>query len=340
MDTDKLVRKPRFCCWVVNYRCMFRCKMCYIWKMKDDYNAETTMQQKKDFVRSLRGFVNTDFEFHLSGGEPLMSEGILDLVNFISEEGYRSNLVTNGFLIDELMAKKIVNSKLSTITLSLDGLRWQTHDFIRGIRGSFKRVIKAIEYLDKYRKNDKLKISILTTIMQTNLDEVLKLALWTQRNRRIEMISFQAVTQPFCQDMDRDWFRKDQNRFLWPDDLKKVSKVMIRLKEMKLGGYKIGNHQNHFLHFKEYFSEPNIFLKKIKCNLGDYEFHVDPYGKIFFCCLAESIGNIKTDNLTALWNSAQTQKIREQVYRCKKNCHIMINCFYQDQPPFENNQSV
>jgi len=296
------------------------------------------MQQKKDFVRSLRGFVDKDFEFHLSGGEPLMSEGILDLVKFISKEGYRTNMVTNGFLIDESMARGIVNSNLDTITLSLDGMRAQTHDFIRGTMGSFKRIIRAIEYLDKHRKDAKLKIAILTTIMKTNLDEILKLAKWAQRNRKIEMISFQAVTQPFCQDMDSGWFIKDKNSFLWPDDLRKVSKVMTCLRKMKLGGYKIGNHQNHFLHFKEYFSEPNIFLKKIKCNLGDYEFHVDPYGKIFFCCLTEGIGNIGTMNLPALWNLPKTQEIREEVYRCKKNCHIMINCFYEDESPFKDKQ--
>ncbi|MDD5560760.1 MAG: radical SAM protein [Candidatus Omnitrophica bacterium] len=315
---------------------MFRCKMCNIWNIKDDYNTQTTMQQKKNFVRSLRGFVDTDFEFHLSGGEPLMSEGVLELVNFISGEGYRTNIVTNGFLIDELMAKEIVNSKLGTLTLSLDGIRSQTHDFIRGVKGSFRRIIKAIEYLDKYRKGSKLKIAILTTIMKTNLNEILKLAKWTQRNRKIEMISFQAVTQPFCQEMDRDWFKNDKNRFLWPDDLKKVSKVMRCLKKMKASGYKIGNHQNHFLHFNEYFAEPNIFLKKIKCNLGDYEFHVDPYGKIFFCCLTEGIGNIKTDNLAVLWDSVKTQETRKEVYGCKKNCHIMINCFYEDELPFKD----
>lgn len=289
------------------------------------------MEQKKQLVRSLQGMVEPSFEFHLSGGEPLMTGSILDLVNFISNEGYKTNLVTNGFLIDEAIAEDIVNSNLGTLTISLDGITPETHDFIRGIKGSYDRIIKAIDYLDKFRKNGKPKISILTIIMERNLDEILKLVDWVQEDKRIEMISFQAITQPFGEEMDNTWFMKEKNNIFWPQDTKKTSMIMEKLRELRLNGYKIGNHHNHFLHFKEYFKDPNKFLKKIKCNLGDYEFHVDPYGKAFFCCLMEPIGNIKTDILHEIWHSQRAQDIRKNVYNCKKNCHIMINCFYEDE---------
>jgi len=331
MNQNKIIKKPRYCCWVLNYRCMLRCKMCNIWNIKDDRQSEATMEQKKRFVESLRGMVEQGFEFHLSGGEPLLNENILDLVNFIAAEGYKTNVVTNGFLIDEAMAKNIVNSSLETLTISLDGVNPETHNFIRGTKGSYDRIMKAIEYVEKFRKNGKLRISILTIIMERNLDEILKLVDWVQKDKRIEMVSFQAITQPFGEEIDNTWFMKEKNNIFWPQDTEKTSVIMEKLRELRLNGYKIGNHHNHFLHFKEYFKDPNKFLKKIKCNLGDYEFHVDPYGKTFFCCLMEPIGNIKTDSLSEIWHSRKAQNIRENVYNCKKNCHIMINCFYEDE---------
>lgn len=306
--------------------------MCNIWSTGNDKNLETTMDEKRDFVKSLQSLVEHGFEFHLSGGEPLMTYGILDLVSFISDEGYKTNLVTNGFLIDGSLAKNIANSSLDTLTISLDGITAETHDFIRGIKGSYERIMKAIEYLDKFRKDARPNISILTIIMEHNLDEILKLVEWVQHDRRIEMISFQAITQPFGEKMDNNWFMEEKNRFLWPQDTQKAMGIMEKLRELSLNGYKIGNHHNHFLHFKEYFKDPNKFLKQIKCNLGDYEFHVDPYGKIFFCCLTEPFGNIETNNLPEIWNSTHTQSIRDDVYNCKRNCHIMINCFYEDEP--------
>lgn len=260
-----------------------------------------------------------------------MTEGVLDLVNFIADEGYKTNMVTNGFLIDEKMAEDIMSSGLGSITISLDGMNPQTHDYIRGVNGSYSRIMKAIEYLHRFRRDNGPKISILTVIMERNLDELLKLTEWVQEDKRLEMISFQAINQPFCEDMDKEWFREDKNSFLWPQDAGKASSIMERLRELRLNGYKIGNHHNHFLHFKEYFKDPNEFLKKIKCNLGDYEFHVDPYGKMFFCCLTDPIGNIKTDDINKIWYSPETKRIRQDVYNCRKNCHIMINCFYEDE---------
>jgi MoaA/NifB/PqqE/SkfB family radical SAM enzyme len=182
--------------------------MCYIWNTNDDKTIETTLEQKKQFVKSLRNLVEPGFEFHLSGGEPLMTEGIFDLVNFIADEGYKTNLVTNGFLINESMARDIASSRLNTLTVSLDGITPETHDFIRGVKGSRERIMKAIDYLDKFRNNGIPKISILTIIMEHNLNEILKLTEWAQKDERIEMISFQAITQPFGEQMDSNWFTK------------------------------------------------------------------------------------------------------------------------------------
>ncbi len=305
--------------------------MCYIWNTSYDSSLEPTLEQKKQLVKSLKNLVKPDFEFHLSGGEPLLSGDVLDLVSFIVQEGYKTDLVTNGVMIDEKTAGDIVRSGLDTVTISLDGIKAGTHDFIRGLNGCYQKVMKAIDYLDKARQGAKLKIALLTVIMGPNLDEILELIEWAQHDKRIEMISFQAITQPLCEARDDWWFNKEKSRFLWPEDIQKVNSLMDKIKELRLNGYKIGNHPNHFLHFKEYFKDPNTFLKKLKCNLGDYEFHIDPYGKIFFCTLIEPLGNIKNDNIAEIWNSPRAQKIRQDVYNCRKNCHIMINCFYEDE---------
>ncbi|MFH1397107.1 MAG: radical SAM protein, partial [Candidatus Omnitrophota bacterium] len=240
MDKD-YIRQPKYCCWVLNYRCMFRCKTCYIWNINDDKSKETTLEQKKQFVRSLRGFVGPDFEFHLSGGEPLMTEGIIDLIGFISSEGYKTNLVTNGFLVNDSMAKSIAVSGLGTITFSLDGKNASTHDFIRGIDSSYEKIMQAIGHIDKYRRERKPTISILTIIMERNLKELLELVEWVNNDKRLEMISFQAITQPFCEPMNGDWFFEEKNNFLWPQDTDKAAGIMESLRDLRLKGYKIGN---------------------------------------------------------------------------------------------------
>ncbi len=320
--------KPKYCCWVLNYRCMFKCKVCYIWQ-NDEKTPETTLDEKKRFISSLKGFVDPDFEFHLSGGEPLLNENICEIIAHIRSYNYRTNLVTNGWLVDDAMAERLSDVGLNSLTFSLDGFKEETHDFLRGMPGSHKRIMDAIDLCA--RKNTHFKTSVLMLVTEKNIDEVLPLVDWVERNQAIEMISFQAITQPFSQERNDEWFRKEENSFLWPQDEKKVMSVMGELARRRRSGAKIGNQANHFSAFGDYFVDPNQFLKKIKCNLGDYEFHVDPFGKIFFCCFIDPIGNIKNDCVPDLWFSEKARECREAVYQCRQNCHIMINCFFEEE---------
>ena len=320
--------KPKYCCWVLNYRCMFRCKMCYIWQT-DQPDEETSLDAKKKFIDSLSGFVNDDFEFHLSGGEPLLEPHILDIIRHIHSRGFKSNLVTNGWLADEKMLRGLSDSGLQSLTFSLDGISPETHDHLRGKDGSFARIMNAIDTVKT--RNIDLRPSVIMLVNEVNIDEVLPLTDWVESRSDIEMISFQVITQPFSRPKDDAWFRESEDAFLWPKDVSKTGRVLNELHERRKAGGKIGNHPNQFLAFQRYFENPNRFLKKIKCTMGDYEFHVDPFGKIFFCCFTDPIGNIKEETVPDLWNAPHTRKIRNDVYNCKQNCHIMINCFFEDE---------
>ncbi len=319
--------KPKYCCWVLTYKCMFRCKMCYIWET-EDIPEGPTLEEKKNFVSSLKGFVDDNFEFHLSGGEPLLDKDIFDIIRHITSFGYKTNMVTNGWLVTEDAAKKLGDAGLNSITFSLDGINPATHDFLRGMRHSYDKIMNAVEIMAKYAPN--VSKSVIMLINGYNLDEVLPLADWVERNGDLEMISFQVITQPFSRPRDDHWFKKGNGVWLWPDK-KDAGEVMEELYKRRKAGAKIGNSPNHFLAFKKYFENPNRFLKSIKCTMGDYEFHVDPYGKVFFCCFVSPVGNIKDGPLPKLWSSPETGKIREEVYNCRKNCHIMINCFFEDE---------
>jgi MoaA/NifB/PqqE/SkfB family radical SAM enzyme len=302
--------------------------MCYIWQT-DHFDQETTVEEKKRFIDSLVGFVDDDFEFHLSGGEPLLEKDMCAIVSHIKQAGFRSNLVTNGWLVDEKMARGLADAGLGSLTFSLDGVTARTHDMLRGKEGSFDRIMNALDMIRS--KNIQLSTSVIMLINQLNIDEVLPLVDWVEGSDQVSMVSFQVITQPFSRARDDAWFKKGEDAYLWPKDLRKSEKIMTTLRKRRETGAKIGNHPNHFLAFQRYFEDPGRFLKRIKCRMGDYEFHVDPYGKAFFCCFTAPIGNIKHDTIPDLWQSSDTQKIRQRVYECKQNCHIMINCFFEDE---------
>lgn len=327
--------KPAFCCLVITDRCMLECKMCYKWKKTATHLAscEPGIEDWKRFIASLRRFVKGEFCINFAGGEPLISNKTLELIEYASGAGFDTLLTTNGFLIDEDMAKKINNSGLKHIFISLDSLNEATHDFIRGVRGTHQRAMKAIEYLYQHNKNLRLKIA--TIIMEKNLGELLSLARWVIEDERVCSINFQAITHPLGTVFDDEWYNKAEYNFLWPKDFKKVQYALGELIELKRESQKIDNPVSQFKIFKSYFENPReFFIKNVGCHSQIYKrsVNVNSSGQVYICFDMESIGNIKEDDFDVekLWYSPRGDLSRNSIKNCRKNCESMVNCNYDE----------
>jgi radical SAM protein with 4Fe4S-binding SPASM domain len=104
----------------------------------------------------------------LSGGEPLLRKDIYELIEYGTGKGLRMGLGSNGTLIDDSVAKKLKQSGIKTVSISLDSHIPDHHDDFRGIQGSWQKAISAIEAL---RTNDVL-VQVNTTLTQHNYDEI------------------------------------------------------------------------------------------------------------------------------------------------------------------------
>lgn len=324
VDTQKKQLKlPDFCVLEVSHRCMFKCKMCNYWMSPHD-PEELTLQQLYKFISALKEFTGTPFEMNISGGETLAKEGILDLVEFIASQGFRFSLVTNGYLIDKPTAKRIADSGLSFLAISLDSFDENVHDFLRGRNGAYSKVLAALNFFDTYR--GKLKnITLQTIIMNHNLDSVLDLVQWA-KDRQVSH-SFMAVTRPNMVGVDPQWHKKDEFSFLWPKDTGKVLSILDELIALKKSGYRIDNPIGQLERFKLYFSDPEKFVRDTPCGLGDGIIHINPKGDVYLCCEMESVGNVTESDIGKIWASQKAQDIREKIKCCQRNCAGMVNCY-------------
>lgn len=107
----------------------------------------------------------------LSGGEPLFRPDIFEIARYGTEKGLTMALATNGTLIDEAMAQKIVGSGVQRVSISLDGATSKTHDKFRKLPGSFDLAIKGLKHLQKLG----MSIQINSTIAKHNVQEVKEL---------------------------------------------------------------------------------------------------------------------------------------------------------------------
>lgn len=328
---------PAFCLLVISKKCNFKCKMCNMWKNKDRKidRKELTIEEMESFVDDLKSVTAEPIFIHLIGGEALLRKDLTEIISYIKKRGFNSSITTNGYYVDEDMAKKLIESGLTGIFLSLDGFKEETHDYLRGVRGSYRRVMQAVELLDKYRGTDKenrISIGITTTLMDKNLDEVLDLAEWANKNDKINDLFVNACLQPFdCDDYEREWFKNSRNNDVWPQDIEKVCNILEELARMKERGYKLCNPPEQLRLVKEYFKNPYRFIhdSKVKCPRGDLAPEINAYGDINMCFYMPPISNIREKKFSEVWFSKEMERARKEINNCKKDCDIAVNCFYK-----------
>lgn len=119
----------------------------------------------------------------VTGGEPLLKEGVIDLFRALRRLGFRYGMVTNGGLLDAPMAEALVDAGIGSISLSMDAPP-ALNDQLRG-RGSSQKVVEAIGHLRKAGYRGKLEIiSTVTKPAVPYLDDMrrhvasLRVPLW------------------------------------------------------------------------------------------------------------------------------------------------------------------
>jgi cyclic pyranopterin phosphate synthase len=127
-------------------RCNYKCVYCRTGELGAQY-PELAIDE---YLRLIKVFVGLGItKVRLTGGEPLLRRGLVDLVRELS--GLRTltgepldlALTTNGHLLDELAAP-LKAAGLHRVTVSMDAVEAATFERITRIPGSFETVLKGV----------------------------------------------------------------------------------------------------------------------------------------------------------------------------------------------------
>ena len=151
--------------WNMTRRCNLKCVHCYAQSEDIDYDNELTREQSLAMIDDLADFGVPVLLF--SGGEPLVHPRLIEYAQYAVSKGMRAVISTNGTLITEEKAKALKAIGLSYVGISLDGLE-ETHDKFRGVKGSYKKAMKAIEYCQKAG----IKVGLRFTINKRNVNDI------------------------------------------------------------------------------------------------------------------------------------------------------------------------
>jgi radical SAM protein with 4Fe4S-binding SPASM domain len=165
--------KPRLVFWEVTKGCNLRCVHCRATATELSSTLDLPTNKALNIIKQVSQLSLPILV--LSGGEPLFRHDIFELARYARECGLRVALATNGTLVNQEIARRIVDAGVRRVAISLDGADGATHDAFRGIPGAFDRALEGLRNL----KELGMSVQINMTIARHNahqLPAVLELA--------------------------------------------------------------------------------------------------------------------------------------------------------------------
>ena len=243
----------------LTYRCNFRCIHCYV--ASDKKKNELTTAEIKQVLDQLKNA--GCFHIGFTGGEPLIRKDLFEVLNYAKINGFRISLLTNGFLINKNIAKKIASlgTSLNRVDISVLGATKETFEKITGKKGSFGKVLNSIKLL----KAEGVDVQIKATLMKPNKDEFLMIKELAEKFDT--MFRYGSTINPRI--------NGDKSPLKYQVEPETVYKLM---KKLNLSRNLINEE------VLEGWNPDNGGRKKLfKCGAGQSEVTISPYGEMNLC---------------------------------------------------------
>jgi MoaA/NifB/PqqE/SkfB family radical SAM enzyme len=321
----------------LTYNCNLKCRMCsyrneinHTPEHMGDFSAletEESLNLLEDFPRGS----NVTF----TGGEIFTKKGVLQLIEAAAKL-HKLSLATNGTLLSDDIAEKLVGWGIKLIGLSLDGPP-DIHNEIRGCNRAYDRMLEAIHNLNRHKKRAGVKyprLSLNGVILENNFSSLYKnLELASTLN--IDTCTFQIYDPSWC----RSGWRLNQEIPVKEDLVERVKPIKRKLLLLELE--KLVNTAGKLnIDFK---FVPQLTLEEIadyydnkfdltnwRCLQAWSTMRISPYGDVF-PCINFNIGNIRVNKPATLWNNHNYRSFRKALARaglfeiCTGCCKMIRN---------------
>jgi heme b synthase len=156
----------RLIAWEVTRSCNLNCVHCRAASVDKPYPGEFSSEECMNLLDEVAGFAAPIII--LTGGEPLLRPDIFDIAAYGTAKGLRMVLATNGTLLTGDTSRRLRESGVQRVSISIDGATEQSHDQFRQVEGAYAGAMRGVEHL----KNAGLDFQINTTITRDNLHEL------------------------------------------------------------------------------------------------------------------------------------------------------------------------
>jgi radical SAM protein with 4Fe4S-binding SPASM domain len=314
---------PVFVIWEVTIACNLACKHCLSacgGKGVGDVSTDTA-KRIIDMLAELQVFT-----ISFSGGEPMLRPDLFDLLTYASQKRVAIELLTNGTLVTPDIAKRLSESRLVNVQVSLDGLP-NTHDQFRGVTGAYQSARRGIDIL----KNAGLNVAVSMTVHKKNVDEMSALV-----EQSINMGASMFKTTLFMPTGRGK--RHEQGLVLSPDDVERFCRQINQKKEEVGEKIRISTEELYPWLLDKSIDEPQktaSWGNTFGCTAANSSFYISHDGKVAPCPFLQDFtaGDLTTNNAREIWIDAPVLKQFRTITRehlkgkCRTCRHLGMECF-------------
>jgi len=289
----------------LTYRCNNDCRHCWLRIPSDssEKKAELTFAEIRKIADEAKKMGCR--RWFISGGEPMLRPDFLEIFDYLTGDSNAYSINTNGTLITPKIAKLMARKGVKMVALY--GATKEVHDHITRNPGSFEATMRGFRYL----KEASAGFTVQLIPMNDNyhqFKDMVKLAESLSKHYRVGAVWLYLSA---CADKERNAEIKRQR--LPPKEVVELDKPDLSYEEwMRREDPGCGN-----LNKDDYLFASCIAKRR--------DFHIDPYGKMTFCCFIKDPSlryDLRNGSFQDCWDNfipslATKVKVIEEY---KKNC--------------------
>jgi radical SAM protein with 4Fe4S-binding SPASM domain len=241
----------------------------------------------------------------LTGGEPLLRKDIYDIAQTASSYGLWVVMGTNGVLITDAVAQKMVECGVKGVGISLDSIDPEKHNSFRGGPNAWEYSVRALDICRAHG----LEVLVQTTVMVMNYDEIPELLAFTREKGAWSFNLYFLVQTGRGQQMNDMSAAKSEAMLSHLVDVQdKYRPMLVRSKCAP--------------HFKRIAYEKGLGgLESGGCMAGTQYCRITPEGNVTPCPYMTVVaGNVREQTFRQIWQTSPVLQQLRDVKQLKGRC--------------------
>lgn len=278
----------------ITTNCNLKCSGCHA-NGGEKTNDEMTTKDAERVIDRLAE-VNDFKMIVFTGGEPFLRKDLFHLIRYARNVGFYPTVASNGTLLSREVVRELKLSGVSGVALSIDSVDPKKHDLMRGVDGSFCKVLEGFKIL----KEEGLYIQANITISKANFLEVEELLKLSNNLNTHVVLLYQFIPTGRGKDLCEVMLNKDELYSV----IEKTYSLQKYLKPIvtpiglpEYWAYVFSKNGNYGKSARRYFPG---------CIAGKGMFYIKPNGDVWPCAfLPVKAGNVLEDSPYDIWTKSK-----------------------------------